>query len=112
MFKSLLVCDDIKSVCSRALNLVELLQLGKMEKGALTTASKYNSRNGRWFSQKPKKDSLVEDSGDADLYIERDSLIQVACKRGKSEVVENYRVLAFFTKYHNKWFVAMEKRLL
>ena len=78
----------------------------------MTIASKYNSRNGRWFSQKPKKDVLVEDSGDADLYIERDSLIQLTCERGNSEAIENYRVLAFFTKYHNKWFVSMEKRFL
>ena len=112
MFKSLLGCGDITSVCDWALNLVELLQLGKMEKGALTAASKYNSRNGRWFGQKPKKDSLVEDGGDADLYIERDSMIQLTCKRGNTEAIENYRVLAFFTKYYNKWFVAMEKRFL
>ena len=111
MFKSLLGCDDVTSVCGCACNLVELLQLGKMEKGALTTASKCNSRNGCWFGQKQKKDSSVEDGSDADLHIKRDSLIQLTCKHGKSEAVENYRVLAFFT-HHNKWFIAMEKRFL
>jgi len=32
--------------------------------------------------------------------------------RGDSAAVENCRVLAFFTKCHDKWFVAMEKRFL
>ena len=27
------------------------------------------------------------------------------CKRGKSEVVANYRVIALFSKYYNKWVV-------
>ena len=69
-FKSSLGCDDVTSACGCALNLIEFLQLGKTEKGALTIASKHNSRNGRWFGQKPKKDVLVEDSGDTDLCVE------------------------------------------
>ena len=27
------------------------------------------------------------------------------CKRGKSEAVTNYRVIALFSKYYNKWVV-------
>ena len=28
------------------------------------------------------------------------------CKCGRSEALENYRVLALFVKYYNTWFVA------
>ncbi len=34
------------------------------------------------------------------------------CKRGEIISVENYRVLDFFTKYQNKWFVSTEERFL
>ena len=33
-------------------------------------------------------------------------MIKLNCKRGKSESVEHYRVLALFSKFYNKWFVA------
>jgi hypothetical protein len=36
----------------------------------------------------------------------------VHCKRGEIISVENYRVLDFFTKYQNKWFVSTEERFL
>ena len=39
-------------------------------------------------------------------HSERDSLFKFHCKRGKCESVENYRVLALFSKFYNKWFVA------
>ena len=41
-------------------------------------------------------------SNDAPLCIQRDSLIQVKCKRGNAESVENYRVLGLFSKYYDK----------
>ena len=105
------------SVGVHALKMVELLQLGKLEKGALTSDSKYNSRNGRWFSQKAsgasnansKEGDKAQDL-DKDLWIQRDSLVQSKCKRGKTESIEYYRVLGFFTKYYNKWFVSIEEK--
>ncbi len=51
-FKTLLSCGGIEDVSQCASDLVKLLQLGKLEKGAVTTASKFNSLKGRWFSQK------------------------------------------------------------
>ena len=118
VFRTLLHCGNLNDVSVHARELVKLLQLGKSEKGAVTTASKYNSLNGRWFSQKVKKDDAGSGNGDnstnddGGVYIQRDSLIQLKCKRGKSESVENYRVLAFFTKSYNKWFVALEDKFL
>ena len=109
-------CHNIGDVGVCALKLVQLLQLGKLEKGAVSTSSKYNSRNGRWFSQKSKKDcSIGEVESDEvldKLYIQWDSLIHVNCKRGKSVSVEKYRVLAFFSKYYNKWFVTSEDKFI
>ena len=116
-FKALLMCNDINDVSGCALKLVQLLQLGKLESGAITLASKHNSRNGCWFSQKSKtKDNSEGGDGDGDdegaILIQRDSLIQLSCKRGKSVSVENYRVLAFFTKFYNKWFIAKEEKFV
>jgi hypothetical protein len=117
-FKALVMCRDMSNVGKSAFKFIQLLQLGKCEKGALTSSSKYNSRNGRWFSQKASSggcdaDGVTGEGGaDGELYIMRDSLIQLKCKRGKSESVESYRVLAFFSKYYNKWFVTPEKKFL
>ena len=55
-------------------------------------------------------DVSVKDSGSGDavkeLLIKRNTLVQVNYKSGKSEAVENYRVLVLFTKYYNNWSVA------
>jgi len=96
-FKALIDCVDLDDVCDKALSLVKVLQLGHIDKGAVTTASKFNSRNGRWFSQKKKKDSrdvsldqVCEDKACDDvLYIQRNSLIRLNCKHeNKTSTVE------------------------
>ena len=76
----------------------------------MSSAGHFQSRNGRWFSQKKKLDESDGNaaSNDALLCIQWDSLIQMKCKRGNAESVENYRVLGLFSKYYNKWFVAPE----
>ena len=50
-----------------------------------------------------------ETNEDASIYIERDSLIQLQCKRGSVTTIENYRVLCPFTKFYNKWYVCADK---
>ena len=65
--------------------------------------------NERWFNQnwnKPYKEEVTD--GVEDLFIWRNILIQVRCKSGLSETVKCYQVLAFFTKYYNRWFVSIE----
>ena len=113
-FKKLLLCNDINEVGSHALNLVQTLQLGKLEKGAVSSAAKFKSRNQRWFTVNNKKKVFdVDDNtiSDTNLYIQRDSLIELPCTRGKAQAsIEKYRVLAIFTKYYNKWFVAIEDK--
>ena len=113
-FKALVRCRDITDVPICTLKLVQLVQLGNLEKGALSSSASFQSRNDRWFSQKKKKMVSVGDKGSDDAvaenYIQRDSLVQIYCKHGKSISVGNYRVLAFFSKYYNKWYVAGEKK--
>ena len=102
-FKELLLCDSLDEVNVCALKLIELLSIGKLDKGATASAENYKSRNERWFNQKqknPSKDDVTD--GIEDLYIQCGRLIQVRCKRGSADTVECYRVLDFFTKYYNK----------
>eukprot|EP00957_Ditylum_brightwellii_P082176 6248582-Ditylum_brightwellii.AAC.1 len=89
---------------------MELLSLGKLDKGATTSTTKFMLRNERWFNRKQKK-PLKEGSKDVNngLYIQHDSLIQVKCKCGSVKTVEFYHVLALFTKYYNKCFVSEEE---
>ncbi len=108
-FKTLLSCGGIEDVSQCASDLVEPLQLGKLEKGAATTASKFKSLKGRWFSQKGDHETVDSDK-DGERYIQCDSLIKVHCKCGEIISVENYRVLGVFTKHQNKWFVSTEGR--
>jgi hypothetical protein len=49
-FKTL-SCGGVEDDSQCASDLIELLQLRKLEKGAATTASKFKSLKGRWFSQ-------------------------------------------------------------
>eukprot|EP00957_Ditylum_brightwellii_P097227 7404948-Ditylum_brightwellii.AAC.1 len=81
---------------------MELISLGKMDKGAISSATKFMSRNERWFNQKQKK-LLKEGSKDVNngLYIQHDSLAQVKYKHKSVEIIEFYHVLAFFTKYYS-----------
>ena len=114
-FQILLTSKGLHDIRSSTLNLVQLLQLGKLEQGAITTLSKFKSLNERWFNQSKMK-TITDKEGNTirkdSLYIQRDSLIQIHCKQGKSESVENYRVLSFFTKTYNKWYPAEEEKFL
>ena len=55
VFKKLLLYNDINEVGSLALNLVQTLKLGKLEKGAVSSAATLKSRNQRWFKVNNKK---------------------------------------------------------
>jgi len=112
-FKALMRCPNLSDIPIYALKVVALVELGKMEKGAVSSAGHYNSRNARWFNEKKAMAATTNESGgdmesgDAieQVFIKQDSLVQVNCKRGKSEAVANYRVIALFSKYYNKWVV-------
>ena len=113
-FKKMLMCDDT-NVGPYCLRVIELLQLGKIEKGSSKSDAKSKSLKQRWFTAKGKKGVGQHNSKNdidpiGEVWIERDSLITMKCKRGKgNETIEYYRVLAVFTKYYNKWFVATDE---
>ena len=66
-FKGLFICDEV-NVC--ALKIMELLSLGKLDKGATASVAKYRSSNEMWFNQKQKKPSKYEvTDGIEDIYI-------------------------------------------
>ena len=46
-FKALVRCDNISNIPPCALKVVELVELGEMEKGAVSSTGHYNSRNAR-----------------------------------------------------------------
>ena len=106
---NLLESKDIATMGCQVVKIMELMQLGKHEKGSIVPDGKYKSLNARWFGcQKKLKDSKghsVEDSG---IYIRRDTLIKMKCKRGRSETIEYYRVFAIFSKGYNKWWIHLD----
>ena len=51
-FMELMNCNKLDAVSSLALNLIQLLELGKMSSGSIDSQSKYMSRNQRWFKAK------------------------------------------------------------
>ena len=83
------------------------------------------SRNQRWFKAKEgghndelsNKENNEEGGDDATTvatgqqkFVMQNSLIKLSCERGKktSASDEYYRVLSFFTKTYNKWYMDTE----
>jgi len=99
-----------------ALKTIELLFIGKLEKGAVTKSSEMKSINERWFNQKTKQETFQIGNKcnreQESLFIQRDSLIHLRSDWGGSESIEFYRVLSFFSKYTNKWFVPKEDKYI
>ena len=95
-FRALVRCTELNEIGDCALKMVQLIQMGKVENGAMSMTSKVNSRHGRWFGQK-KKSVLIGDNmeGGVDLAIciYMDGVVQVKYICGKSESAEYYWVL-------------------
>ena len=64
--------------------LTDKLDLNNMNKGSVTKDYKIKSSEQRWFSAKKhsNKNSSTYENSDSDIYIGRDSLIQMSCKKG------------------------------
>jgi hypothetical protein len=108
---NLLESKDMVTMGCQVVKIMELIQLGKHEKGLIDPNGKYKSLNACWFgSQKELKDNInkghsVEDSG---IYIRRDTLIKMKWKQGWSEMIEYYRVLGIFSKGYTKWWIHLD----
>lgn len=112
VFRTLLKCTSIQEINEHVLSLIQLLQMGKIEQGSLSSAAKYKSLQARWFSAKndiTKMDkSEVDEKGMNGMFIERDRLVTINVKRGKQQHAALYRVLSIFSKHYNKWFFHLD----
>ena len=97
---ALIDSKELGEVASAAFNLIQFLQLGKLESGSIASESKYMSRPERWFRAKPAKatstniddgqlmpDCAVDTCVRKEIYMSRNSLVQCHCKRGMGKNV-------------------------
>lgn len=111
-FKTLLQnSNNLVDVLSESAKLMVMLTLG-CDKGSITMDHKFKSRTERWFTSKSLGDSKyktdVLQPNQPCLLLRRDSIIELHVRKGGQEQVLEYRALAFFTKYYNKWFVSIQ----
>ena len=109
-FKQFARTSQLEDVVFEANKLMQLMGLGKIEKGALDMKAKYNSRNGRWYNSEPKKKTTNDNQDDSGLFLQRDSRVMLQMKRGGAVELASYKVLSLFTKSSNKWFVSEEDK--
>ena len=55
------VIQDVSSLGQHAMNIVELIQLGKIERGSLLPYGKYKKLQGSWFGTKKTQSKKVDD---------------------------------------------------
>jgi hypothetical protein len=89
-----------------------MLTLG-YDKGSIDIGSKFKSRSERWFGSKNKPlDNDKPGPEESLLQLRRNSIIVLRIKWGGREMLLEYRALAFFIKYYNKWFVSIPNEFL
>ena len=106
--KKLKQTNEIGKVQFEASTLMQLLGLGKVEKGSSDMKSKYKSLTERWYNQVSTKKKEAINKHDSDLVLQRDSIVNLQLKRGGTVEVASYRVFSLFTMYNKKWFVSEE----
>ena len=89
-FKLMLQCEKIEEIGVHALKIMELLQLGKMEKGSITSDGRYRSLNARWFGCKVKKSSDPNSSEGVCLNAQYSTLTYVIFKENKRVLCANF----------------------
>ena len=94
----LMSSTNASTVPSQVKQLMELMQVGKIEQGLVLPDGKYTSLQARWFRGKNKSIDNSTVSEDANTFIERNSVASMKCKRGRIVTVEKYRVLCIFSK--------------
>ena len=80
------------------------------DKGSITIEHKYKSRSECWFMAKKSLSysNIDEPQPNQSLAtLRHDRIIQLCVRRGGHERVVEYRALAFFIKFYNKWFISM-----
>ena len=121
---SMLDLKALDDIATSAFNLIQLMQLGKMELGSTSATSKYMSCEQRWFRAKNSitaENDYAEDNNATmcvrqQIFLSRNSLVQLQCKRGnkKNQMItsEYFRLLGFFKLHYNKWFLPVEDKFV
>ena len=109
-FKMLARTNDLGDIAIEASKLMQLMGLGKIEKGALDRKAKFKSLNERWYNEESSKKTVHERQHDSDLFLQVGSRIVLEMKRGGAVELASYKVLCLFTKSSNKWFVSEENK--
>ena len=80
--------------------------------GSTSEATKHKSLRERWLTPSPKPVTEEGDLRDEEMFVKRDVHIKLQISEGrgrtKKTAVEDYRVLAIYTKTYNKWFLCEE----
>jgi hypothetical protein len=117
----LLQTTQVEGVGHTALKLIRMLQLGKLDKGALSTSgdAKYKTLIGRWFSAKKTSTEMVigNTNGsklvDGSVYIRQDTIITLdAVNQDKAVSVEYYCVLGLYNKHYNNLYMEVADEVL
>ena len=85
----------VEQIGEHALKIMELLQLGQIEKGLHTMDLKYKSLTAQWFgtstkANKGSKDDTADNVDDSTKYIQCDSLITLTVTRQNTTTLEHY----------------------
>eukprot|EP00957_Ditylum_brightwellii_P098006 7464582-Ditylum_brightwellii.AAC.1 len=114
-FRKMIQAEQTHNNMILAQTIMGYLDLKPIEKESTTKGHMFKPLEMQWFSAKnsnaTKLEKLQDTGGEEDVYIECDSLVKLKCKQGKKESIEYYHVLALFTKYYNKWYIAEESKL-
>ena len=99
-----LLSGSAEQIGLHALKIMELMQLGRIEKDSELMDLKFKSLQSRWYGckQNRPKDNKVANGG---VYISRDTLITLSVTQGNTTTLVHYRVFAIFSKHYNKWFL-------
>ena len=108
---------DLGQGCELALEGISSLELKQRDTGSMSSARKFKSLTGRWFSKDAKQNSTKTSFEDKqkEVYVERGTVIKVSMKGKTKEnkyVNEDcvFRAIAILDKYYNKWFMSEEQK--
>ena len=111
-FTSLCKCDKIEELFDCVLHFSATIESldGKLESASLSQSQKTKTLFGRWTARKIST-SLVHRPSDQSTSIEecigRDSIVTCKFKldnrHGSPKITKDYRVLAVYEKFYNKW---------
>ena len=108
---------DLGKGCELALEGISSLELKQRDTGSMSSARKFKSLTGRWFTKDGNQNltkTACEDK-QKEVYVERGTVIKVSVKgktKENKDVNEDFvfRVIAIMDKYYNKWFMSEEQK--